>query len=478
MLRVGMALAVLLVAPSGAAAATLRVVEEDFQTTVVYAAAPGEANAPELSVTPDGDGSTVEVTDAGATVTARAPCEATATGARCAVARPTAYLRILLGDGDDVLSLDLEPGSPGFARLVSGGPGDDVIDARTTLLLGGDGADALTNRSQTSRTIGGPGEDGLTAGDHYQVLGGGAGSDTIDGGEHVGITVSFAEATSPVTADLRAQGSMGPEGEPDAVTGADGVVGGRAADDLTGSQERDRISGGPGDDAIAGLGGPDHLEGGEGTDRIAGAGGADDLRDRDAAPTPDGLLDGGAGGDDIRATGGGAAIAGGEGNDRLRFDGAAGAVDAGAGADVLFVPEGDLADAADVVCGGGRDMAERFERALVPADCERIGFVHPKVTVQVANGATLVAGALRVPVPNLCFGDCRVRTTLAADGRRIGRLVVRLEGNGNGRASFALTGEHRRLVVRAGQVTLRYVPVRGTLIDPAFSTVRLREVGD
>ncbi|GAA3351796.1 hypothetical protein GCM10020358_82870 [Amorphoplanes nipponensis] len=180
-------------------------------------------------------------------------------------------------------------GTPGPDRLV-GGPGADVI-------CGGDGADELTGGGGDDVLIGGlgadvlhggPGRDTLAGGDDTDVLDGGAGDDTLYGGlgqdqfpaqpgpDGADVlsggggydTADYRARTTPVTVSLDAQANDGAAGERDAVgrdrwsgdSEIEAVLGGAAADTLTGDDWRNSLTGGAGPDVLRGLGGEDTLD--------------------------------------------------------------------------------------------------------------------------------------------------------------------------------------------------------------------------
>lgn len=465
-MRLLAALSLLLVAPCTASAATVSSERAPTRTVISFTGSPGEANAPDVAV--DRGARTVTVSDPGAILIGEAPCTTAAGVVTCPTSR-FVELRMILGDGDDTFALDV-PADDDVISTVDAGPGDDQVSARSITMLGGEGNDTLSNSRVTGRLVGGLGADILRGRADLQRFTGGPGVDTIQGGENFGQIVSFADATTPVTADLGAQGAMGPVGEQDDVTGADGIIGGPAGDTLTGDAGANDIDGGDGDDVIDGAGGPDELKAGRGSDRLTGGAGADVLRDKGEL-TPEAVLQGGAGPDELRAPGTGAALLGGAGKDTLRIDGATIRADAGSGDDEIFAPDGEIDPGANIACGTGLDVAQRFERFLVPADCESFGFFHPKATVEIAASARLRGPALTVEVPNLCYDDCGIRTDLILSGRRAGREVVQVRGRENGSATFALSQPQRRAVRKAGNVTLRFVGPQQAIIGGGFATL-------
>jgi Ca2+-binding RTX toxin-like protein len=157
-------------------------------STVDYAAAPGEANDLRVSVS----GTTVTLTDPGATIAARPGCQAVAASTvRCAATT----LSAALGDGDDratvtgALLAHLDGGAG--ADTLTGGSGDDTIE-------GGPGADALAGGAGNDRLSGdgpalvaGGGDDNLAGGPGADDLTGDGGRDTVDYTATPGAHVTF-----------------------------------------------------------------------------------------------------------------------------------------------------------------------------------------------------------------------------------------------------------------------------------------------
>jgi Ca2+-binding RTX toxin-like protein len=179
-------------------------------------------------------------------------------------------------------------GTPGPDRLA-GGPGPDVI-------CGGDGADELTGSGGNDVLIGGLGADTLDGGPGRDTLAGGDGPDVLIGGTqddalYGGLghdqfpalpardgadflsggggydTADYRARTTPVTVSLDGQANDGAAGERDQVgrvrwapeSEFETVLGGAAADTLTGDNWRNTMNGGAGTDVLRGLGGEDSL---------------------------------------------------------------------------------------------------------------------------------------------------------------------------------------------------------------------------
>lgn len=164
------------------------------------------------------------------------------------------------------------------ANALSGGAGDDELqgrggndrlrgDAGNDSLFGGDGADVLNGGTGNDRLHGGNGNDSLYGEYGNDTLFGDAGDDTLLGG-----------------------------------AGGDTLRGGSGHDKLWGNDGRDTLHGGDGNDSLNGGNGGDRLYGGDGNDRLYG-GGDDDI------------LDGGNGEDTITCDSGYNTATGGAGKD-------------------------------------------------------------------------------------------------------------------------------------------------------------------
>lgn len=448
---------------------------------MVYAAAPGETNAPEITY--DRGARRFTVADPGATIETSAPCTVTGATATCPGGRYP-RLDVSLGDGDDTLTFimgdtideyvlgDVD-GGPGDDHLevtafgVTGGPGNDRVTSHSAYEVdGGEGDDTLVGRAAIT---GGPGADTLRGTADGQLLSGGPGVDTIDGGGGERQVVSFKEATAPVTADLGADGAMGPEGEQDTVSGVDGVIGGRGDDMLTGDARDNDIDGGAGDDTIVAGEGDDDIEARAGTDRVDAGDGDDDIGDSRNRSAAGAVLDGGAGSDEIKTRDSGAAVIGGEDGDSIFIGPRTTQVDAGPGSDsIISRRELDAGDG--ISCGTGVDVAKGFGLGLIPADCERIAFQHPKVSAVIDNSVELRGRSLTVPVPALCHETCDMKVALLAGERALARTTIRMRFRKNGVATFELTARARRQVIDSGRAKVRYDAGRSGLISEAVVT--------
>ena len=169
---------------------------------------------------------------------------------------------------------------------AKGGSGDDHIVGTDgpNALFGGDGYDALGGNGGNDNLYGGAGNDTLFGGEGNDVLAGSTGNDTMRGGPGAdwlsgwdGVdTVTYDDYTVPVTVTLDGTANDGAAGEGDnVVPGVEYLIGGQAADTLTGDASANWIYGGLGKDKLFGLGGNDMLDGQAGKDTVDGGANVD-----------------------------------------------------------------------------------------------------------------------------------------------------------------------------------------------------------
>ena len=219
------------------------------------------------------------------------------------------------------------------ALTVSGGTGDDLIDASggslvsTRLVLNGnDGQDTISG-SMNSETInggadndslmGGGGDDTMTGGDGDDAMNGEAGDDLVDGGAGNDI-VNGGDGNDSLVGGFDQDTLDGQDGD-------DTLVGGFGDDNLIGNRGDDSLLGGLGADTLVGAAGDDTLDGGRNDDVLLGNSGNDKLRgdhgdDRLVGLNGDDELNGGDGNDTIIAGTGNDGISGGDGDDFLQGD--------------------------------------------------------------------------------------------------------------------------------------------------------------
>ena len=312
MRRILLAVVLLGSVPAQASAATVSVTTIEtgnrggtYQSqTLIYAAAPGEAN----DLTLGGDASTatgstyyvpsttVTFHDAGATITAGAGCVVEGDHvARCTLSAEERRTLVELGDGDDRARVDTQPGRVG----LDGGDGADALDGGAHRigvlgLTGGAGDDRLLASVSGSGLDGGDGSDLLVGGPGRDGLDGGAGDDTIEGGPGRD-SLSYDNRDAGVWVDL-ALGTGGEPGERDLLGGVEEVNGSDSGPDvLLGGPAGETLNGHQGHDVIDGRAGDDRLDGGAGRDTLTGGAGRDSLTGSEGSD----LLDGGEGDDSL-----------------------------------------------------------------------------------------------------------------------------------------------------------------------------------
>ncbi|MFD7221775.1 calcium-binding protein [Streptomyces sp. NPDC059892] len=280
-LGTGLVAPLLLAGTAGAAAPSATAAFSSTDHAILYTAAAGQTN--KVSVTASRASGTAEITyviDDSVPITAGTDCvhpsSADRTKISCTVAAldsqdPYATLKLVLGDGDDVVtynnttdetyyfaSIDLGAGKDTLTEkggvngnyvlggagddnltvdettVVSGGDGNDTIRAaRGTIALGGDGNDTIYSNGDDSAADGGAGDDEIHGDAGDQRLEGGDDNDTIHGG-----------------------------------AGNDFIYGGKGNDILHGEGGNDTIYGNSGDDELYGGPGTDTLSGGPGTNVV------------------------------------------------------------------------------------------------------------------------------------------------------------------------------------------------------------------
>jgi Ca2+-binding RTX toxin-like protein len=184
-------------------------------------------------------------------------------------------VNVLAGGGGD----DLLRGGVGKDTL-DGSVGSDWADYRdkatavavtlngatnATVTVGGATEDTIRN---IERVLGGSGADTLTGDSLVNTFRGGAGADILDGGAGVDCA-DYSDKTTAVIVTLNgaanASVKVGGSAE-DTIRNIENVIGGAAADTLTGDALANGLSGGGGNDVLTGGAGNDVLAGGAGAD--------------------------------------------------------------------------------------------------------------------------------------------------------------------------------------------------------------------
>jgi hypothetical protein len=246
-------------------------------------------------------------------------------------------------------------GAEGAAHAGTARPTASTGEACT--IVGTEGMDRLRGTSGRDVICGRGGGDVIVAGAGNDTVDGGAGNDTLVGGTGrdrlaggAGIdTVSYAERTAAVTANLDGAANDGAAGEADAIaTDVESLTGGAGSDRLNGNTKVNVLTGGPGNDTLVGGPGDDRLVGGLGNDTLVGGTGNDTLiggagidtvsyAERTAAVTAnlDGAANDGAVGEADAIATDVESLTGGAGSDRLNGNGGANGLDGSDGDDSL-----------------------------------------------------------------------------------------------------------------------------------------------
>ena len=261
--------------------------------------------------------------------------------------------KVDLGPGEDTLALAFP-----VSGEVDGGSGNDVLSGSGTL-KGGSDNDRLTGSGTRDVLDGGAGADTVEGRDGDDVfVGDGSHADQYVGGDG-NDTLSYAGLAGPVTVDF-AQAIAGPG---DTISSIENAEGGSGGDSLVGDAGPNTLSGGSGGDDLTGSGGNDVLDGGDGSDRLSG----------------------------------------GDGNDTLS------ARDAPARADTLE-------------CDAGRDLVRTDRRDLIPLDCERLRIAatldYPSTRDVRPQPTTRSARELKFRNPCRGDADCTARIAVSQPGRR------------------------------------------------------------
>ncbi|MFD1808608.1 calcium-binding protein [Gemmobacter lanyuensis] len=159
--------------------------------------------------------------------------------------------------------------------LQGGARANGTGNGAANILTGNMSANLLAGRAGDDLLTGSGGNDSLQGEAGNDTLVGGYGNDLMDGGEGRD-TASYAGATTAVNLNLavttgQALGVLGS----DRLAGIENLVGGNAADSLTGSTGDNQLEGGAGADTLLGSAGADTLMGGADADRLDGGAGND-----------------------------------------------------------------------------------------------------------------------------------------------------------------------------------------------------------
>ncbi|MEA2398881.1 MAG: hypothetical protein QOK25_2437 [Thermoleophilaceae bacterium] len=344
------AVCTVLAAPASAAASTPPRVDvipqADGSQLVQYTAAPGQDNAVTLRIRAEAldpykraagirNDTGVDFYDDGAdAATFTSPlCSGQGTGMGCDIPGHRVQVKLVLGDGNDIVTPEFDP-SRALPTTIDGGPGNDALRVRGTVpssidFIGGPGVDfvdyfapsnlpyAFSDDGQPNDGLGGDniggdvelyiGGDGNDTfrffGTARHVVFGGAGSDTMYsgpgpelfdggyGGDPAGTdpqsndTVSYAGRATGVTVTLDGLANDGAPGERDEILATvERVIGTDHADTLVGpaTVPDSRVytfDSGAGNDVIGGGAGRDAIYAGPGDDTVISLSGGKDYVD-------------------------------------------------------------------------------------------------------------------------------------------------------------------------------------------------------
>jgi Ca2+-binding RTX toxin-like protein len=162
--------------------------------------------------------------------------------------------------------------SDGLADDGEPGENDNVLEGST--VIGGSGADHLTNGSAAT-LHGGGGNDVLHGGEQDDWLDGGPGADVMDGEGGVDYA-DYRARTNGVNVTLAdTLANDGEPGENDQVLDMEGIFGGSGNDTLSGSNGDNFLWPGAGNDTVNASGGNDVLNWSPGADSMSGGPGTD-----------------------------------------------------------------------------------------------------------------------------------------------------------------------------------------------------------
>ena len=155
----------------------------------------------------------------------------------------------------------------------------DDVNVDVEDLLGGTVADTITGNLNNNVITGGTGNDTLSGGagdDTFRERAVTSGADSFDGGAGVD-TVDYSARVAALTVTMDGVvADDGLSGETDNVSATvENLLGGTAADTITGNLLDNNIDGGAGADTIVGGAGDDILDGAGGTDSVTGGDGDD-----------------------------------------------------------------------------------------------------------------------------------------------------------------------------------------------------------
>jgi RTX calcium-binding nonapeptide repeat (4 copies) len=254
--------------------------------TLVYQAAPGEANVVRLTGRTE-----VHISDRAAVIEPGEGCSRIDRhNVSCSASEAELYgVFVAAGGGGDSVTSRLDTGGTWFDErvILDGGPGNDVLVGGPTWdqLYGGKGADVLRGRGGDDRLYDASPQDPLRSGAPspfgeavVPLANPGPWRDSFDGGRGQRDSISYETRVADITVDLANPAAVGgTRREPDSVRGVENALGGAGDDLLAGNRQNNGLYGAEGDDRIVGRQGSDLIEGGSGNNVIIGGPGNDQI---------------------------------------------------------------------------------------------------------------------------------------------------------------------------------------------------------
>lgn len=287
-------------------------------------------------------------------------------------------------EGDSITSAE---------NFIGGSAGDHLIgdDAHANTLDGRGGSDILKGKGGDDHLLGGDGDD--------SQLVGGTGADTVEGGNGTD-SVSYIDTpqeSGGVMVTLDGQPGDGAEGEDDNLfPDLENIEGSNQDDYLEGSDGPNSLWGRQGDDELVGKGNADFLDGNGGVDLVNYEGRQDNL-----GITLDDVANDGGGGEGDNVSSSVENITSGDGNDTIVASGAANAIVASGGNDVID----GLLGADDLRGGEGTDTVVYSARPGTEKVQVTLDDVNNDGTTVVFGGLSLEKDNVHFDVENLTGGD-------------------------------------------------------------------------
>ncbi len=387
------------------------------------------------------------------------------------------------GAGDDTLA------GLGGADTLVGGDGTDTADysasgAGVTVELaagigiGGDaegdmlsGIENVTGSAGDDRLSGDAGGNRLDGGAGDDWLSGGTGADTLIGGDGID-SADYAASAGGVDVNLTSGSGSGGDAEGDMLTGIENLSGSDQDDRLTGDANANMLDGRGGNDTLAGLGGADTLIGGDGIDTAeylasaagvtvslaSGSGSGGDAQGDRLSGIEN--LTGSAFSDRLTGDGGGNVLDGAGGNDTLVGGAGADTLIGGAGSDTADYSASGAAVTVDLVAGTGLggtaegDVLIGVENLIGSARADLLTGDAQDNTLRGGAGADTLTGGAGSDTADYTGSVAGVTVSLAngtaGGGDADGDVLIGIENLTGSTAADLLTGDDGANRLRGG----------------------------